>query len=145
MHCMQLLIKPALLLTLLIGVKNIAMAQNCTKVYDSAYGQMVYTNPQKAPQFESRKYSSFFDYFSSNFITDDTVYWESRIRLEFIVDTNGRVQAARIHGKQRDAWSVKEKDAIKLLDNMPAWQPGYCDGKKVATKMQYPIICCFRG
>lgn len=122
----------------------LSTARNCGRVYDSLYGQMVYTNPQKMPQFGSEGYSRFSDYFLHSFASNDTTYWESRIKLEFIIDTNGRVRAARIYGKLRADWSVKEKDAIKLLNNMPPWQPGYCNGKKVTTEIAHTITCCYR-
>lgn len=134
MHCLQLLIKPALLLTLLIGVKNIAMAQNCTKVYDPLYGKMVYSYPQKWPQFTKRKDTDIQIYFMEQYKTTDTTGIMA-FDFEFIVDEKGKVCAPRIKGKSTQELSQSERDALRVLTDMPRWwQPGKCNGHNVATR-----------
>lgn len=124
----------AILLTLLIGVKNTVLAQNCTKVYDPLYGKMVYTYPQKWPQFTKRKDTDITIYFLEHYSTTDTDGIK-QFDLEIIIDETGKVRAPRIKGKSTQELTQSEKDALKVFADMPKWwQAGKCNGHNVATR-----------
>lgn len=60
------------------------------------------------------------------------------VRVSFVVDENGKVQQAKVLGDQKVGKGLDE-EAIRVVNNMPAWKPGKVKGHNVKTRLELPI------
>ena len=60
-----------------------------------------------------------------------------KMYLSFVVDSKGNVKDVEFLGGK--ASRQLKKEAIRVLNNMPSWEPGMKDGKPVSVKQQIPI------
>ena len=70
--------------------------------------------------------------------------YQGTLRLSFIVDTTGNVLDKCIQDKRESAYTLLDKEGIKLLNEMPKWKPGMQNGKKVAVRFYIPIHICLQ-
>jgi protein TonB len=67
--------------------------------------------------------------------------WQTRVDMEFIVDTDGLIKYPGIHNKiDTSAFTPFEKEAVRVLKLMSKWAPALCQGKPVASLVNKPII-----
>ena len=60
-----------------------------------------------------------------------------RVVVSFVIDTNGELTDIQIvEGLDKQL----EKQIIKILQEAPAWEPAWKDGKKAKAYMQLPIV-----
>ena len=67
---------------------------------------------------------------------------QSNIQLSFVVDTAGNILDKRIVNKDEQAYSLLDKEGIRVLNGMPKWIPGEQNGKKVAVRYYLPVRIC---
>ncbi len=56
--------------------------------------------------------------------------------LSFVVDKRGKISSIKV---LKSLHPDMDQEIIKVIQNMPAWTPGYQDGKKVKVKYTIPI------
>ncbi len=56
--------------------------------------------------------------------------------VSYIIDTNGVVTKAKII---RSVGHGCDEEAIRVINNMPRWKPGYHKGNRVNVKMNLPV------
>jgi periplasmic protein TonB len=61
---------------------------------------------------------------------------EGKVFVEFLVDVDGKIKEVKV---VRGLCESCDKEAIRLVKNMPAWTPGTQNGKIVRTRMVIPI------
>lgn len=61
---------------------------------------------------------------------------QGRVYVSFVVDEKGVVSDIQI---ERGVTSVLDNEVIRLIGQMPNWQPGELDGFKTSSKMRLPI------
>lgn len=61
---------------------------------------------------------------------------EGIVFVEFVVEKDGKVKDVKI---VKGLCESCEKEALRLVKNMPKWIPGSENGKKVKTRMVLPI------
>jgi TonB family protein len=61
---------------------------------------------------------------------------QGRVYLSFVVETDGSITNIAI---ERGVSTDLDKEAKRLLRNMPAWSPGEAKGKKSRTRCRLPI------
>jgi len=61
---------------------------------------------------------------------------QGRVLVQFIVDTEGRVNNAKVVKKVNDDLDA---EAIRVIGSMPRWKPGMQNGKAVRVKYTLPI------
>lgn len=61
---------------------------------------------------------------------------QSRVYVQFVVNKNGKVSQAEI---SRGSHPLLDKEAIRVVSNMPKWIPGKNKGKKVPVIYTLPI------
>lgn len=61
---------------------------------------------------------------------------QGRVYLSFVVETDGSISNIAI---ERGVSTDLDKEAKRLLRNMPAWAPGEAKGKKSRTRCRLPI------
>jgi len=60
------------------------------------------------------------------------------VRVSFIVDENGKIINPHVVGNNKVGDGLDE-EAVKVVENMPAWKPGKVKGKNVKTRLELPI------
>ncbi len=61
---------------------------------------------------------------------------KGKVVVSFIIDKVGKVTQAKIVKSLNDEC---DKEALRVINNMPNWQPGEKDGKKVDVLFSLPI------
>ena len=59
-----------------------------------------------------------------------------RIYVEFVIETNGKVDFAKIIKRVHPDY---DREVLRVINRMPDWTPGYKDNKAVRTKRIIPI------
>jgi len=60
------------------------------------------------------------------------------VRVSFVVDEHGKVQQAKVINGQKVGNGLDE-EALRVVNNMPAWKPGKVKGHNVKTRLELPI------
>ena len=109
----------------------------CVKPHEEGY--FVYTKPEIMPVFyEGRMELS--DYLRENIRYPDACRdagIQGRVIVQFVVTKEGRVSDARV---VKSAHKFLDKEALRVVNNMPYWRPGAYKGKRVNVQMTMPII-----
>lgn len=62
------------------------------------------------------------------------------VRVSYVVDENGKVMNAKVINANGDkAGAGLDQEAVRVVNNMPAWKPGKVKGKNVKTRLELPI------
>jgi protein TonB len=59
------------------------------------------------------------------------------VRVSFVVDEKGKVQQAKVVSGQ--VGNGLDQEALRVVNNMPAWKPGKVKGHNVKTRLELPI------
>lgn len=62
---------------------------------------------------------------------------EGRVVIEFIVDTDGTITDAKVI---KSVHELIDREALRVINAMPKWEPGKKNGKVVRVKKTLPII-----
>lgn len=62
---------------------------------------------------------------------------EGTVKVSFIVDEKGKVMNPVVINKGKSA--SLDKEAARVVEQMPAWKPGTVKGKAVKTRLELPI------
>ena len=60
------------------------------------------------------------------------------VRVSFIIDEKGKVVRPKVAGDKKIGDGLDE-EALKVVEQMPAWKPGKVKGKNVKTRLELPI------
>ena len=102
-------------------------------------GYLIYTNPDIMPVFYDGKIE-LSDYLRKNIRYPDACRdtgIQGRVIVQFVVTKEGRVSDARV---VKSAHKFLDKEALRVVNNMPYWRPGAYKGKRVNVQMTMPII-----
>ena len=70
-------------------------------------------------------------------IPEDFISWNSKVITQFVVDTNGHLSDKKIiKGINEDLNNA----VLAVLDKMPPWVPGKCNGRLVPVVFVLPVI-----
>lgn len=61
---------------------------------------------------------------------------QGKVYLRFIVEKSGEVSNVHV---ERGVHASLDREARRVIANMPKWKPGKNDGKKVRTRVRLPI------
>ena len=109
----------------------------CVKPHEEGY--FVYTKPEIMPVFYKGR-MELSDYLRENIRYPDACRdagIQGRVIVEFVVTKEGRVSDARV---VKSAHKFLDKEALRVVNNMPYWRPGAYKGKRVNVQMTMPII-----
>jgi TonB family protein len=110
------------------GEKNVPQATEKTKTEDI----YVQAEPVKG-------YSDLYAYFNSNLVYPIEALKDSTQGVEtvsFVVNTEGKPEKITIKQSLGEPF---EKEARRLIENMPLWKPATLNGKPVASQMSIPL------
>ena len=121
------------------GRVSIAMEANSTvKIVKDKNG--VYNRAETMPEFPGGQQAlaayveNHLDY-PQQAVDDNTT---GTVKVSFVVDEKGKVMNPRIIGNQKIGDGLDE-EAVKVVEQMPAWKPGKIKGKNVKTRLELPI------
>ena len=81
-------------------------------------------------------YPALYDYFAQQVQYPEAARSEGTVLLEFTIDTNGQARDIRIvQGLSADL----DREAIRLVQEMPPWSPATVNGQPLATKHTMPL------
>ena len=102
-------------------------------------GYFIHTKPEIMPVFNDGKIE-LSDYLRENIRYPDACRdtgIQGRVIVQFVVTKEGRVSDARV---VKSAHKFLDKEALRVVNNMPYWRPGAYKGKRVNVQMTMPII-----
>lgn len=70
-------------------------------------------------------------------IPEDFISWNSKVITQFVVDTSGRLTDMKIKKGLNDDLN---NAVLAVLDKMPPWIPGKCNGRLVPVVFTLPVI-----
>jgi hypothetical protein len=107
----------------------------CILDLDSVSGRQVYVGVDKLPEFPGGNDAML------NFISDNIKYpkeadVQGTVYISVIVEPNGQLSNKRV---KRGIGGGCDEAALKVLDKMPVWEPGFCNGAAVPVRVVVPI------
>ncbi len=109
----------------------------CTVIVDSFAIEEIYSNVDSMPHYPGG--NDLLDKFilDNLKIPGDFISWNSKVISQFVVDTNGRLTVKKIiNGLFEDL----NNEVLAVLDKMPPWVPGKCNGRLVPVVFVLPVI-----
>jgi len=100
-----------------------------------ADGEMIYKKTEVPPEFVGGK-DALFQYINDNITYPEDVQRGS-VYIAFVVTKEGEIRDARIVKGINEGC---DKEALRLIKNMPNWDPGMEKGKMVSSVYGLPII-----
>ena len=70
-------------------------------------------------------------------IPEDFISWNSKVITQFVVDTSGHLSDKKIIKGLNDDFN---NAVLAVLDKMPPWIPGKCNGRLVPVVFTLPVI-----
>jgi TonB family protein len=101
-------------------------------------GQAIYTSVEKMPTFEGGE-KAMLDFVMRNIKYPENAkqkYISGRVYISFIVDKDGYVRDAYV---LRGIGGGCDEEALRVIKSMPAWSPGYLNGRPVNVQYYVPI------
>lgn len=115
---------------------SFGQTDDCEFQLDSLTGEKIYTRFDQAPNIGGSD-ESIMEYISSNFEWPHH-YTDSELLIAtFIVRQNGEIDQIEIYQKSQNEFA--NENFMKLIKNMPKWNPALCDGMPVTAKYYLPL------
>jgi len=112
------------------------------KTYKDENGDLIYNKAEVAPSFVGGE-KAMTKYFNDNLKYPkeaETKGWEGTVYVDFVVGKDGNVRGATITDEtDSDADQSLKDEAIRVVTNMPKWNPGKQIGKPVRVKFNLPV------
>jgi TonB family protein len=100
-----------------------------------AEGETIYKKTEVPPEFVGGK-EALFEYINKNIVYPEDVV-RGNVYVAFVVTKEGAIRDVRVvKGINENC----DKEAIRLIKNMPPWDPGMQKGKIVSSVYGLPII-----
>lgn len=98
-------------------------------------GETVHAKAEIPPEFIGGK-EALFNYIKGTITYPEDVE-EGNIYVAFIIGSDGGVRDARVFKGVKESM---DREALRIITNMPNWDPGLIDGKPVSSVYGLPII-----
>jgi len=110
--------------------------EKAEKLYDpQVLSTLVYTRADKMPEFPGGQVEMK-RYIVENMNLPEGVKLSGKVRLSFIVETDGELSEIQISEGINDQI---DKEMIRVIGGMPRWRPGMDQGRLVRTRITLPI------
>jgi len=120
-----------------LKVEN-ASTTSCGSKWDALLKIKVYTQVDRMPEYPGGQ-NAFNVFFLKNYHLSKEEDFQATLKLEFVIDSKGRLIGERILNKDISNISVAEKEALRVLRKMPKWKAGICRSKPVPVDIIMPI------
>jgi hypothetical protein len=98
-------------------------------------GETIYKKTEVPPEFVGGK-EALFEYINSNIQYPEDVM-RGNVYIAFVVTKEGKIRDTRVVKGINEGC---DKEALRLIKNMPLWDPGMQQGKLVSSVYGLPII-----
>ena len=88
------------------------------------------------PQFPVGQ-ASFMKYVNEKVGEAQNMEGDGRVIVEFVVNADGKISDAKV---KRAVCPSIDNEAIRIVQNMPVWEPGKLKGEAVNVKYTLPIM-----
>ncbi len=111
--------------------------ENCKSEFDLNSIKYIYTFVDSMPEFPGG-IDSLNEFIKTNlkWPKDDGLDYNGSVYISVIVETNGSLSNKKII---RGIYGPADNEALKLINKMPKWKPGKCNGILVPVKLIIPI------
>lgn len=125
--------------------KKLPVDSSCIPTPDLLNGDTVYRFVEKMPEFKGGQ-NELMKYITNKLnLGKDDECPPSKIIVTCVIDTAGNVVNPCIQRQMKsEGLTDLEKSAITAFREMPPWQPGQQNGKKVNVRMNFPIRIHYR-
>jgi TonB family protein len=121
---------------------NLSYIRNNVDSSKKSENPVLYIDADKMPKFNYE--GGFKKYYYSN------LKWPMNGQLDaygivlvsFVINKNGNVEDIKI---ENSLCSESDKEAIRVFENMPKWEPGEKDSKLIDVKMYFPVEFIIRS
>jgi hypothetical protein len=117
---------------------------NCKSYYDDSLKKKIYTEVTKEASFPGGKTEQI------RFLSKHVRYRDEQIDsgnlqttvwVKFIVETDGSIRNYMLNGrKEKDELTSFELEILRVIKQMPKWNPAKCNGKLVPAEVTFPFI-----
>lgn len=130
----------SLLLSLVLGSSSayVALAQEPEKPQTVAQTDEIFDTLDEEPNFGANR-SDLMQYLSQNIRypkNSQKKGEQGRVIVQFIVERDGSVRDAKV---VRSVSKDLDKEALRVVRQMPKWTPGKKDGKAVRARFTLPV------
>ncbi|MCG8309137.1 MAG: energy transducer TonB [Cytophagales bacterium] len=108
---------------------------NLTNSWVDEDGETIYKRTEVPPEFVGGK-DALFEYINSNIKYPEDVK-RGNVYIAFVVTKEGKIRDTRVVKGINESC---DKEALRLIKNMPIWDPGMQQGKIVSSVYGLPII-----
>lgn len=98
-------------------------------------GETIYKKAEVPPEFVGGK-EALFNYFKDNITYPDDVE-EGVVYVAFVVGSDGSIRDARVFKGVKESM---DREGLRLINEMPNWDPGLMEGKTVSSVYGLPVI-----
>lgn len=119
---------------------------DCEPTIDTLEGQKVYKSVKKMPVYKTGD-AELMKYIMENFKSPEALDKDpqDKVKASFVIDTFGKVRNECIAKSYlKGTLTPMELEFLRILREMPDWNPGEQNGKKVPVRMTLPLRICFR-
>ena len=110
--------------------------EKCKFYFDSISNRTIYSMVDVMPEFPGGT-DSLFSFILKNLNWPNTeVDFQGKVYISLIVETDGRLTNKFILKGIED---LADKEALRIVEKMPKWEVGKCNGMKVPVKFIVPI------
>ena len=128
---------PDHIFVLLVLLSSLANAQiKCSSKFDTLTKKQIYISVDSMPQFPTNGSAGMFAFIARNMEYQQGLVITGTVYVSFIVERDGTLKHKKIIKGITDGTN---KEALSIIDKMPNWIPGFCEGKKVPVQMIVPI------
>jgi len=110
----------------------------CPHEYDSLAKMIVYTYVDKEPEYPGGS-PELMKFIAKNFHYPNQNDFQGSFQIQFVVNKQGSIIAARIKGKKQSDLTLAEKELLKVVCKMPKWKSGRCRDRLVPVKITLPV------
>ncbi|MCX6233905.1 MAG: energy transducer TonB [Bacteroidetes bacterium] len=123
--------------TVLLFAQTDNAKAECKSLFDSLTNRTVYLMVDQLPEFPGGA-NSLKRFILNNLIwpNDGQDDFQGTVYVSVMVETDGNLTNKII---LKGIYDLADKEALRIIDKMPKWKPGKCNGKVVPVKYCIPI------
>lgn len=120
----------------LFGQMTSPGVETCKSEFDSLANRLVYTKVDSMPTFPNGE-DSLYAFISKNIkIVGGNATYSGTVYVSFIIETDGSLTNKRLI---KGFYCPADEEVLRLIDIMPDWIPGKCEGILVPVKFIFPL------
>lgn len=108
----------------------------CSSKFDTLTKRQIYLTVDSMPTYSINGKAGLFAFIAQNIKHQEGFVITGTVYICFVVEIDGTLTNKKI---LKGITEVINKEALSIIDKMPKWMPGFCEGKKVPVQMVIPI------